>query len=302
MKKILVATAASVIILAGCGNSEKANVIGPALAIDNASVAQSAAQEAIIGSDMGSASGGTFSGAPSYMGAPLNAEAASAKVMPRASYGTTPDAGGYYTVNLTVADFKAAFSRFSWTSSVAMKTKVTDKDGIDVLKDYIAGTDWLVLASTKGPLSLETVIEASNDFRSVTSNFKKKVTYDINASSKLVVENAGDMTLTTTVQRFRTGWTGNFTITNTDKYTVPNWVHGETITYSGSAGRSARFNLVRDNDPASSTWGYHTGDGTVAYNDATVAKVHFNGDGTAYYTLTSENYATQHTFNERAAK
>ena len=48
----------------------------------------------------------------------------------------------------------------------------------------------------------------------------------------------------------------------------------------------------------STTYGYHTGDGTVSDSAGIIAKVHLNGDGTGYYTLAKENYATQYTLQK----
>jgi len=309
MKKICVLMLGIAIIISGCGSKEKASIVGPELVMDDGSAAESAAQEAIISSDVGTTSGGIF-GAPSYSGAPSNSEASSASyILPPALYNPTPDSEGYYTVNTT--DFKSLFPRLWWATTINLRSKVIGADGTtDVMALYIAqgggatGTlilRWVNLVISYGPVTVTTKLDASNDFRSVSSTLVKKVTWDT-GSSKLVVKEPGDLDLNTTVTRFKSGWTGNFIIKNTDQYTIPYWVHGETIDYTGSFGHTAHFDLVRDNNPASPTWGYHTGDGVVYYKGVEKAKVHFNGDGTGYYTLASENYSVQHPFKERSAR
>ncbi|MFH1824517.1 MAG: hypothetical protein ABH873_04755 [Candidatus Firestonebacteria bacterium] len=305
MRKVCVLMLGLAIIISGCGSKEKGAVVGPELVTDDASMATSSAQEAVISSDVGTTSGGAF-GAPVYSGAPSNSEAAAASyILPPALYNPIPDNEGYYTVNVT--DFKIWFPRLWWATTITLKTKVTGADGSDVMADYLTGTTlplrqrWVDIVQGKGSVNVTTKLEASNDFRSVTSTLQKKVTYcDIPVS--LIVKDVGDLNLNVTVTRFKTGWTGNFVIKNTDQYTIPYWVHGETIDYTGSFGHTAHFDLVRDNNPDSLTFGYHTGDGTVYYKNVEKAKVYFNGDGTGYYTLASENYLVQHPFTEKAAK
>jgi hypothetical protein len=309
MKKLMVLFLAA-FLAGGCSNNVKNNVIGPSLAPDAGAIAESSAQEAIVGSSAGSSSGAMF-GAPEYSGVPsaapseAGAQSVSKVIFPVSLY-ETKDSEGYYAINTSNRSY---FPGLWWATSMALKVKATANDGSDAIESYLgmgAGTSatlishWVTIVVQKGPVTLKTSLTASNAFRSVTVNFTKKIQWD--GAVSIIVKDAGDMVLDTTVTRTRSGWTGNFNITNTDTYTIPFWVHGETITYTGSFGHSAVFNLIRNNTWGNANYGYHTGSGAISYNGAEVALVHFSGDGNAYYTLTRESHSIQYPFKERTVQ
>jgi hypothetical protein len=82
-----------------------------------------------------------------------------------------------------------------------------------------------------------------------------------------------------------------FTLTNV---TQTGW-EGTTRTCSGSF--NYRYNYAAsDLMTGSFTFTSGSGTGTVSYMSTEIARYVFNPDGTAYYTLAGENFATQHAF------
>ena len=111
---------------------------------------------------------------------------------------------------------------------------------------------------------------------------------------------ASGLSVKTTITRKDTGETASMDLKNTDDF-IPDGrgPHGVSIDYSSSfrGGRTAHFDLVRDNVRGSATFDNVSGSGWVKDSSgAEIAKVYFNVDGTGYYTLASESYATQHPF------
>lgn len=303
-KILLICLIVIAIAINGCGKNEKRNITSPDLAIDNASATQELASN-ILDSVVGGFTSGGSSGSSPALSPSLGPIGDILK-----SYYSGPDAGGYYTLESSIFKYHHPF--WDWATTLTVKIKEVDAAGVDIIGAWLVGETKYRKHRTQ-PITVSRIIEAENDKRKV----KDEITH-INDYTPTTAEYPGlgvvdgttwrvtpanGVTVKVTHTNLKTNVVGNLTIQSIDAYIADGrWLHQLIADYSDTTSRKSHFDLTRNNDKASAYFGYHTGDGNIYFKDELIAKVHLNGDGTGYYTLASENFATQHAFNNEMEK
>ncbi len=289
----------------GCASKQKSSVMTPELAVN-----PTVADVESTGSDTSSPSTvantvttdtlnaiAGSSGTNSFLGV-SSAPAYGAPVISKGPFGlgqddfnTTPDADLFYTVS-DITEFKNRHPRWDWATTLTAKTKAIDANNKDIAGAWLLGTR---IRPVTQPINIIDVINGEDAKRKAEFSIDRK----FDTTSYPWTSLANGVTVTVTITHIATNWVGTAVIKGIDAFIADGrWLHQMTVDYTGSGGKTAHFDLVRDNDINSTTYGYHTGDGTVSDSAGIIAKVHLNGDGTGYYTLAKENYATQYTFTE----
>lgn len=292
----------------GCGKNEKRNITSPSLAVDTASATQELASN-ILDSVVGGFTSGGTSGSSPALSPSLGPIGDILK-----SYYSGPDSNGYYTLESSIFKYHHPF--WDWATTLTVKVKEVDTAGVDIIGAWLVGEITFRRHRTQ-PITVSRIIEAENDKRKVKGELTHindytpttaeyptltgLVDYDQTGGTWRVTP-ANGVTVKVTHTNLKTNVVGNLTIQSIDAYIADGrWIHQLTADYSDTT-RKSHFDLTRNNDKSSSYFGYHTGDGNIYKDDVLIAKVHLNGDGTGYYTLASENFATQHEFNNEREK
>ena len=294
---LLAAGAIICLFAAGCSKG-KANTVGPSNSATNSAFAADTTADVInsLGTIQGDS--GVTAFAPSVNGAPAHGPWGLTKF----SIGAVPDADGFYTVNS--ADFTARHARWKWADTLSIKIKMDgtyDGKKVDLVREWL-NVPLAVLFTPRAyaPVVCSIKGTAENGKRKLESS--RTHSYEMTGTPKAGswITRAGGLQVTTTITKKDTGEISTVSLKNTDDF-IPDGrgPHGVSIDLSTSwrGGRTAHFDLVRDNERASATFDNVSGTGWVKDSTgAEIAKIYFTIDGMGYYTLNADAAAEKHPF------